>query len=207
MNLKKDGLGPEGFTQSTEDSPQEKCSLCGNTFSQDMMIQFSGKWVCAHCKPNYLQMLQQGLTPAAHMRYGGFWIRLGAKVIDGIILQVVNFIIFTLGSLFIVSALATKDPSQLIVTTVIQLIIGLFLAISYEVWFVGKFRATPGKMMCGLAIVDPVGGRISYLRALGRYLATILSSIILCVGFIMAGFDREKRALHDRICDTRVIRK
>jgi hypothetical protein len=27
------------------------------------------------------------------------------------------------------------------------------------------------------------------------------------IGFIMAGFDDEKRALHDRMCDTRVVFK
>jgi uncharacterized RDD family membrane protein YckC len=35
----------------------------------------------------------------------------------------------------------------------------------------------------------------------------IVSGIILLIGYIMAGFDEEKRALHDRVCDTRVIYK
>ncbi|HET6371045.1 MAG TPA: RDD family protein, partial [Nitrospiria bacterium] len=43
--------------------------------------------------------------------------------------------------------------------------------------------------------------------ACGRYFAEILSGIILCIGYIMAAFDDEKRALHDRICGTRVIKK
>jgi uncharacterized RDD family membrane protein YckC len=30
--------------------------------------------------------------------------------------------------------------------------------------------------------------------------------MILYIGYIMAGFDDEKRTLHDRICDTRVIK-
>jgi uncharacterized RDD family membrane protein YckC len=33
-----------------------------------------------------------------------------------------------------------------------------------------------------------------------------VSAILLCIGYIMAGFDSEKRALHDMMCDTRVIR-
>jgi uncharacterized RDD family membrane protein YckC len=43
-------------------------------------------------------------------------------------------------------------------------------------------------------------------RAFGRYFAKILSAIILGIGYIMVGFDSEKRGLHDMICDTRVIR-
>jgi hypothetical protein len=34
----------------------------------------------------------------------------------------------------------------------------------------------------------------------------LLSSLTLAIGYIMAAFDDEKRSLHDRICDTRVIR-
>jgi uncharacterized RDD family membrane protein YckC len=51
------------------------------------------------------------------------------------------------------------------------------------------------------------GGRVSYSRALGRHFAKWLSSIILGIGFIMAVFDDERRTLHDRICETRVVRK
>jgi uncharacterized RDD family membrane protein YckC len=43
-------------------------------------------------------------------------------------------------------------------------------------------------------------------RAVGRYFAKIVSGIILMIGYIMAGFDSEKRALHDMMCDTRVIK-
>jgi uncharacterized RDD family membrane protein YckC len=44
------------------------------------------------------------------------------------------------------------------------------------------------------------------LRAFGRYFAKMLSWFTLAIGFIIAGFDVEKRALHDYICSTRVIR-
>ena len=71
----------------------------------------------------------------------------------------------------------------------------------------GRFGATPGKMACGLKVVMADGGKVTYLRALGRAFSEILSGIILYIGYIMAGFDDEKRALHDRICDTRVIKK
>jgi uncharacterized RDD family membrane protein YckC len=55
-------------------------------------------------------------------------------------------------------------------------------------------------------VVRPNGGPIDLPRAVGRYFAKILSGIILLIGYIMAGFDGEKRALHDMICDTRVVR-
>ena len=30
---------------------------------------------------------------------------------------------------------------------------------------------------------------------------------LLCIGYLMLAFDEEKRSLHDRICDTRVVYK
>jgi uncharacterized RDD family membrane protein YckC len=78
---------------------------------------------------------------------------------------------------------------------------------AYDTWFVGKYGATPGKMACKLKIVDPDGGQIPYLRAFGRHFAKWLSSMTLLIGYIMAVFDEEKRTLHDRVCETRVIRK
>jgi uncharacterized RDD family membrane protein YckC len=60
-------------------------------------------------------------------------------------------------------------------------------------------------MALGLKVIRADGGPISAGLALGRYLAQILSALIFGIGYIIAGFDSEKRSLHDRICDTRVI--
>ena len=66
--------------------------------------------------------------------------------------------------------------------------------------------ATIGKKALRLKVVMPDGGRVSLGRAFGRYFAKMLSGIPLYIGFIMVGFDSEKRGLHDYICNTRVIR-
>ena len=62
-------------------------------------------------------------------------------------------------------------------------------------------------MACGIKIVTADGGKVTYLRACARHFAEFLSAIILGIGYLMVAFDREKRALHDHICNTRVIRK
>jgi len=48
---------------------------------------------------------------------------------------------------------------------------------------------------------------ITYGRATGRCFAEILSGMICYIGYLMAAFDEEKRALHDRICNTRVVKR
>jgi uncharacterized RDD family membrane protein YckC len=85
-------------------------------------------------------------------------------------------------------------------------LINTAVACTYEACFVYQFAATPGKMALGLKVVRPDGSRVGLGRAIGRYFAKMLSAIILLIGYIIAGFDAQKRALHDMICDTRVIR-
>jgi uncharacterized RDD family membrane protein YckC len=77
---------------------------------------------------------------------------------------------------------------------------------TYYVYFISQKGATLGKMLMGVKVVTPTGAPITVGRAAGRYFAQILSGLILCIGFIIAAFDSQKRALHDYICNTRVIR-
>jgi uncharacterized RDD family membrane protein YckC len=73
------------------------------------------------------------------------------------------------------------------------------------VYFVARRGATPGKMALGLRVVRTDGSKVSTGVAVGRFFADWLSQITLAVGYVIAAFDGEKRALHDRICETRVI--
>jgi len=179
-----------------------RCAECGGTFPDSDMIAFESAWVCAGCKPIFIQKLKEGIAPLGVLNYAGFWIRTGAYVIDWIILQIVNFFISMATISFIRGG--GRVAGMVMLT---QFLIGLTLQVTYNVLFVGRFGATPGKMALNLKIVRPNGEPIGYARALGRFFAGFLSGLLLFVGFMMAGWDEEKRALHDRICDTRVIRR
>ena len=50
------------------------------------------------------------------------------------------------------------------------------------------------------------GSHLTAGRIIGRYFAELLSAMVLYIGYIMVGFDQEKKSLHDLICDTRVIK-
>jgi uncharacterized RDD family membrane protein YckC len=81
----------------------------------------------------------------------------------------------------------------------------LVLGCIYEVYFVSTRGATIGKIAFNLRIVQADGSAIPRRLALGRYLAMGVSLLTATIGFLMAAFDQEKRALHDRICQTRVV--
>ena len=181
------------------------CSECGNTFSQDEMIRFQDSWVCGACKPLFVQKIKEGVSVAGAMDYAGFWIRFGAILIDGFIMWIINLLFF-----IPIGFLMPKSPDNpFAFLSFMPLIMLLQYAIpaAYDTWFVGKYGATPGKMACKIKVVVADGSSVSYWRAFGRHFGKWLSSIILGIGFIMAAFDEEKRTLHDRICETRVVRK
>lgn len=185
---------------------QETCSRCGRAFAPDEMIRFGERWVCAECKPVFVQAMKEGAVTALPFAYGGFWIRFAAWLIDVIILSVVRFMLWLpiVGRIF--AAPQEGFSLALVGLQMILNVIDFAIRIGYETFFVGKYGATPGKMACGLKIVMPDGGKVTYARALARFFAKIISYLTLFIGFIMAAFDEEKRGLHDRICDTRVVK-
>jgi len=197
------GAPSEGRTSRTA----KNCSECGMVYFDDELIRFGDALVCGKCKPLFVQKLKEGVTVAGEMVYAGFWIRAGAKIIDLIILWALGFVASLLG-LFI-----TGTPSsggqisvRFIAGNVLIVMISWGIQIAYSVYFLGKYGATLGKMACGLKVVRPAGEKISYARACGRFFAEGISFFIASIGYIMAAFDEEKRSLHDRICDTRVIK-
>jgi uncharacterized RDD family membrane protein YckC len=163
----------------------------------------------------------RGMHPAAAVaagrRYGGFWIRFLARIIDVILLGVVNAIVriplmlmFGIGTMGM-GRLGRGEGGGLIFGPAmmgvlgLSALIGVALGAAYEVYFLSNHGATPGKMALGLRVIRADGGPISPMLALGRHFALWVSGFLLMIGYIIAAFDPEKRALHDRICETRVI--
>jgi len=211
-------IQPPPFQPPAPLNPNEAvCAECGKIFPVDETISYDNLRVCAACKPVFLQKLAEGakLKPAGDLNfdYAGFWIRVGAKFIDGLILGVPFMVIF-----FVVIGLAGGFPAPaqrrndavpfMVLFLQFGLQIGIIaLQIGYQTFFVGKYGATPGKMACRLKIVMPDGSPVSYKRALGRAFGELLSAWTCYIGYLMVIFDSQKRALHDHMCSTRVVRK
>ena len=154
--------------------------------------------------------MREGGSFLGAFNYGGFWIRFLARVIDGFILGFVGLVQSLVQSMLTGESAFEPNygPSGSdIAIILISVGISTFIALAYEVYFLGKYGATPGKMVFGLKVILSDGQPISYGRAVGRFFATYLSGITLYIGYIIAAFDEQKRTLHDHICDTRVIRK
>jgi uncharacterized RDD family membrane protein YckC len=185
-------------------SPVRPCSSCGRGFPASDLAVFGDSAVCAACQPAWVQRLAQGMARATPrgLRYAGFWIRFVAMIIDSIVLDIVQYAILIPLGLASFGASAERSPES----SGLVLLFVLALNIGYYVVFWALYGATPGKMALGLKVVRPDGGELSLGQSIGRYFGYMVSSIILGFGFFMAGWDDENRALHDRMCGTRVIR-
>jgi uncharacterized RDD family membrane protein YckC len=249
-----------GGELSFKDSPQQTteaktaaCTGCLKLFNENELAQSGDRKLCQSCldafkekgqTPAESSAAQRLAAPAAAKKgkfsYGGFWIRFGAALVDGVLLVMVwhfliSPIIMKAGmSMFSDTALpaamsipqdGSMDPAQMeaamaqmqeamnsvsnrMITWVwvTQLISLLFFG-GYFILLEGGPGQTIGKKALGLRVVGPDGDSIGYLKAFARYVGKMISGLILCIGYIMAAFDSEKRALHDRMVDSRVVRE
>lgn len=209
---------PEGAAGAPAPDDTEVCAVSGKRYPKREMIHYEGKWISAAHRDEYFQRLREGVaqpgegTVPGPFGYGGFWRRFWAKMVDSIILSAVGMPIGALLGVGLLAPAFRGNPDSMEATVafikvqVAMQLIGLVLGLSYEIFFVRKFDATPGKMALGLKVLRADGTKLSIPRIIGRYFAHFVSAFILLIGYIMAAFDEEKRALHDRLCDTRVIR-
>ena len=163
---------------------------------------FGGSYVCADCKPAFLQRVREGGGAAQNLRYASFGLRFVALLLDGVIGLVVGLLINMIFRVSLVPDPAHPFAAFLSLATLINFIFG----ISYYVFFLTSYGATLGKMAVGVKIVTADGGPISFGRALARYFCTtFLEAFTLWIGYLIALFDDQNRTLHDRICGTRAI--
>jgi uncharacterized RDD family membrane protein YckC len=216
------------------------CSSCGSQLNP-------GSRFCNQCgapissAPPAAYAAQPGTThpsglaaPHAGPPYAGFWLRVGAYLIDGVILAIpvliVEFLlIFRTGILTTILNLAAKQQSQApdqvaaqmndVMRTILPAILKVWLVV-FLVSFVTQWlyfslmessskQATIGKIALGLYVTDMQGQRISFGRATARSLTKIGMGFVPLgsVGYILAGFTERKQALEDFAASTLVYRK
>ncbi len=189
------------------------CAVSGKRYPKREMVQYEGKWISAEHRDEFFQRLREGVVQPGNFTYGNFWPRFCAKFLDGLILGVVGIAInmcvalFLLGSAnYFANSRGHFPVQRLLLFQAINFSVSIALAITYAVFFISRWDATPGKMALGLKIVRPDGSKLSKGRIVGRYFGEWVSGAILLIGYLMVPFDDQRRALHDRICDTRVIK-
>jgi uncharacterized RDD family membrane protein YckC len=150
--------------------------------------------------------------------YAGFWRRFVAHLIDQIVIGFAAFVIFIPGlallGIGIGAGIMEESESAigLILAAVAAYLVAILLIVVgqwlyYALMESSSKQATLGKLALGIIVTDLSGNRISFGRATGRYFGKILSGMIMCIGYIMAGFTERKQALHDIMASCLVVLK
>lgn len=162
-------------------------------------------------------------------RYGGFWIRFLAAILDGIVLSIVLTPLYVLLGwwLFksvsgVISGIPTSPTAEEITrvqgqigTSLLGLtakttgfsFLGTLISWAYYVIFTGAWGATLGKMALGVKVVNRDLQKIGYGTAfLREVIGKIVSSLIFLLGFLWIAFDPKKQGWHDKIAGTYVIK-
>ena len=157
----------------------------------------------------------------AEVRYAGFWIRLFASFLDTLVLALpVAVIIYFVSDghwfdfshyqqnmQYALSGNATKAlASQPNVSLKWELLFEFSLIIVTILFWRKSKGATPGKKFLHIKIVDAKTFQdINNTQALTRSFGYIVSIFALLIGFLMVGFRKDKRGLHDLLAGTSVI--
>ncbi|MGK5510012.1 RDD family protein [Brevibacillus formosus] len=139
--------------------------------------------------------MEEQYAVSAETRYAGFWIRFLAYVLDLIVIGGFTFL-----SYYAAGADLFSPPLGLDLATTV-------LAYVYLVVMTVCFGQTLGKMALGIRVIQADGeenrwGAILLRETIGKF----VSGIILLIGYMMAGFDSKKRAMHDRMARTYVVK-
>lgn len=162
-------------------------------------------------------------------RYGGFWLRVLALIIDGLVISGIVWLALRFTPLYVYARgfVANVIPienfevlQEALQQSRVVLERGEFLnwmvlastnAVIAALYFVilqaTPLQATIGKAILGLRLITSKGDNVGLFRSLWRYICTFISSAIFGIGFLFAGWTREKTALHDMLAGTRVVRR
>ena len=136
-----------------------------------------------------------------NQEYAGFWIRVGAALIDSILALIIILPILWViyGKSYWLGESYVQGFWDLLLSYVLP-------PIAVIIFWVYK-SATPGKMATKLTIVDArTGGKPSTGQFVIRYIGYYVAMLPLFLGIIWVGIDKRKQGLHDKLAGTVVLR-
>lgn len=137
----------------------------------------------------------------SEVEYAGFWVRVGATIIDTLLIMAITIPILSsiYGWKYFGSEKLIAGPADLLISWIFPVVA--------VVWFWTQKQATPGKAALSLRVLDAdTGENLSIGQSIGRYLGYFVSTIPFGLGLLWVGFDRRKQGWHDKLAHTVVVR-
>ncbi len=147
---------------------------------------------------------------ADKIEYAGFWLRFLAGTVDValeafgalLITLAIDFVLQHFGRSFGIDRWNAKVFTGFAYISILAVGSWLYCAFMES----SAWRATVGKRLLGLQVMDTEGRRISFGQATVRHFMKFLSLFCLMIGFLMAGWTKRRQGLHDIPTDCLVIR-
>lgn len=187
------------------------CARCGQPFCPSCRIELRGRSVCVRCKREDLLDLRSGrrldgLDLASTGR------RFLALFIDNLLWGVVFYsVLFAVVMIAGVAGMQSGTEAAgmaILGFGCVVILLAFICRVVYEGWMLQAKSQTVGKMVVGIEVVTPSGGRIrpgqAWMRAGMRFL---LDSVLSLVNYLPAFFTPDRTCLHDMIATTRVINR
>ena len=85
--------------------------------------------------------------------------------------------------------------------------LSLVFSFGYYTYFHGRTGQTPGDAALGIRVVDiETGEVIGYGRAFGRALVSIVSGLVIAIGYLWMIWDVRKQTWHDKAVSSLPVR-
>ena len=82
----------------------------------------------------------------------------------------------------------------------------LVISLAYSIGLIGWKGQTVGMMALRIKVVLTTGQPVDYGRAALRWVGSIISGMVLCLGYLWIAWDPDKQAWHDKIAGTYVVK-
>jgi len=139
------------------------------------------------------------LVTRTEILYAGFWRRLLAYLIDGVLIAGIEIVL--------ARAVFTLSPDDFQSLANVGPVTAAIAWAYFALMESSPTQGTLGKMALNLFVTDTSGDPITFRRAIFRYLFKSLSTLVLFVGWVLAAFTPRKQALHDILAGTLVLRR
>lgn len=148
-------------------------------------------------------VLRDSITPH-RVRVVGFGRRLLATLFDGILLAFCTFMLsFFIGLIGLF--LDMFNPNEALPLERIIILSSIVLSFFYYTGMWTSSGQTIGKSLVGIKVIGNGGSRLSWSRAVLRYVGYLISAVLLSLGFLWIVFDSRRQGLHDKLASSYVL--
>lgn len=141
------------------------------------------------------------------MIYAGFWVRAAAYIMDLVLVSLMLLIVRLVMSVSMSALGGTVLGGPLLFHYTLKDIVLYLAQVLYFVLCTYVSGTTIGKKAMNLQVVSAEKEEkltllnVIYRETIGRFLC----GIFVGIGYLLVGIDKEKRGIHDMLCDTRVV--